>query len=203
MGLSGLNPSAEPLGMHRWDGTVENLPTSGGYAGLWGADDWNDPDPNSGEPGRNLDANIGLDPGVTATFQSGTTTWFSYVAVRGWDRNEETPSLIIGTDPTPNESRGASLTNSGNGIGTGGGPPRDNRPHIYPMFFEGGNVHNVNGEWNRVWNNPGYTVPADSRMAWQELDEDMFFGAVNIVVGRIEWDADAGGEDILSVVRFL
>jgi len=30
VGLSGANPSVEPLGMHRFDGTVDNLPTSGG-----------------------------------------------------------------------------------------------------------------------------------------------------------------------------
>jgi len=204
VGLSGANPSVEPLGMHRFDGTVDNLPTSGGYAGLWGADDWADPDgPNTGEPGRYLDAHISLDPSVTAMFQSGATTWFSYVAVRGWDRNEETPNLTIGTDPTPNESRGASLTNNGNGIGTGGGPPRDNRIHVYPMFFENGNVHNLHGAWSGTWNDSAFTVPEDGRMDWQELDGDGYFGPANIVVGKIEWDADTGGEDIISVVRFL
>ncbi len=203
VGLSGANPSVEPSGMHRWDGTVANLQTTGGYTGLWGADDWDDPDgPNTGEPGRNLDANIGLDPSVTATFESGTTTWFSYVAVRGWDRNEETPNLTIGTDPTPDESRAASLTNNGNGIGTGGGPPRDNRPHIYPMYFNGGVPHNLLGAIPG-WMEPAFTVLEDGRMDWQELDDEGFFGAVNIVVGKIEWDADTDGEDIISVARFL
>jgi len=202
VGLSGANPSVEPLGMHQWDGTVENLPTDGGYAGLWGADDWDDDDPNSGEPGRNLDANIALDPSVTETFEEGTTTWFSYVAVRGWDRNEETPSLIIGTDETPPESRGASMNNLGSGIGTGGGPPRDNRPHIYPMYFSDGLPHNLFGG-PVGWPDAAFTVLDDGRMDWQELDEDGYFGAVNIVVGRIEWDADEDGEDIISVVRFL
>ncbi len=203
VGLSGANPSVEPLGMHRWDGTVAGLLTSGGYAGLWGADDWADPDgPHTGEPGRWLDAHIGLDPSVTATFQSGSTTWFSYVTVRGWDRNEETANLTIGTDPTPNDSRSFSLTNSGSGIGTGGGPPRNNRPHIYPMYYSGGTYHNLNGAVTG-WREDEKTVPEDSRMDWQELDEDGYFGAVNIVVGKIEWDADTGGEDIISVVRFL
>lgn len=203
VGLSDSNPSIEPAGMHRWDGTVENLPTSGGYAGLWGADDWNDPDgPNTGEPGRNLDANIGLDPGVTATFQSGTTTWFSYVAVRGWDRNEETPNLTIGTDPTPDDSRAFSLINSGNGIGTGGGPPRNNRTSIYPMYFSGGTAHNLNGAITS-WQDDAVQVPPDSSVTWEELDADGYFGAVNIVVGEIQWDADTGGEDIISVARFL
>jgi len=203
VGLSNANPSVEPSGMHLWDGTVNNLATSGSYVGLWGADDWDDPDgPNTGEPGRNLDASIGLDPSVTATFESGTTTWFSYVAVRGWDRNEETPNLTIGTDPTPDGSRAASLTNNGNGIGSGGGPPRNNRPHIYPMYFAGGTPHNLLGAIPG-WRDDAFTVPEDGRMDWQELDEDGFFGAVNIVVGKIEWDADTDGEDIISVARFL
>jgi hypothetical protein len=39
-------------------------------------------------------------------------------------------------------------------------------------------------------------------MAWQ-IGDDNGFGAPNIVVGKIEWDADGGGEDIVTVVRFL
>jgi len=42
--------------------TVANLLTSGGYTGLWDADDGNDDNPHSGEPGRWMDANIGLAP---------------------------------------------------------------------------------------------------------------------------------------------
>ena len=40
-------------------------------------------------------------------------------------------------------------------------------------------------------------------MIWEELDENGDFAPTNIVVGKIEWDADTGGEDIISVVRFL
>lgn len=203
VGLSDANPSMEPSGMHRWDGTVANLPTSGGYAGLWGADDWTDPDgPHSGEPGRNLDANIELDPSVTATFQSGTTTWFSYVAVRGWDRNEEAPNLILGSEPTPNESRAFTLIDSGNGIGTGGGPPRDVRTFFYPMHYRDGKAHTIYGAVSGD-NDPDRIPPTDGRVAWQELNDDSYFGAVNIVVGKIQWDADTAGEDIISVARFL
>ena len=39
-------------------------------------------------------------------------------------------------------------------------------------------------------------------MDWVQSDDDGF-GAANIIVGKIEWDADTGGEDILTVVRFL
>jgi hypothetical protein len=40
-------------------------------------------------------------------------------------------------------------------------------------------------------------------MIWEELDPDGNFGPPNIVVGKIQWDADTDGEDIISVVRFL
>jgi len=48
------------------------------------------------------------------------------------------------------------------------------------------------------------TLPgATHTMPWDEYDADGNFGPPNIVVGKIEWDADTGGEDIISVVRFL
>jgi len=200
---SGIVVTPDPLEKNAFDGTVANLKTTGGYVGLPGPLDL---DPPRGEEehleiGRNMDASIALDPSVTESFQSGTTTWFSYVAVNAWDRNQECPNLTIGTDPSPNESRGASLTNNGSGTGTGGGPPRDDRRYFYPMFFEGGNVHNVNGAWDGVWNNPAYTTPADGRVLWQTHDDDGF-GAVSIVIGKIEWDADDDGKDILSLAVF-
>tara|TARA_B100000959_G_scaffold256891_1_gene290477 strand:- start:1591 stop:3438 length:1848 start_codon:yes stop_codon:yes gene_type:complete len=208
VGLSSANPSAEPSGMHRWDGTVANLPTSGGYAGLWGADDWNDPDgPNTGEPGRNMSGDVGLDPGVTATFQSGTTTWISYVSVRGWDRNEEHPNLVLASDPAPDGSRGdnfGGIGAGGSGFGTGGGPTRNNRTTIYPMFYDAGQYQNVNGAIpGNAYSQGAFEVAAGDRFDWLELDEEGYFGAVNIVIVKLEWDVEAGGEDVISVVRFL
>ena len=44
------------------------------------------------------------------------------------------------------------------------------------------------------------------RTAWwtgRRLEPTTIFGPVNIVIGKIEWDADVGGEDIVSVARFL
>ncbi len=217
VGLSGANPSAEPLGMHQWDGTVSNLVTSGGYTGLWGADDWADPDgPNTGEPGRNLSGDIALDPSVTASFQTGTTTWISYVAVRGWDRNEEAPNLVLGTGPAPDGSRGDNYGGVGGGdtgFGTGGGPTQTNRVHFYPMHYNAGQYTNVIGEIpNNAYfgggsqgaDNAFWSVPESDRMDWVEVDPTTdLFGAVNIVVMKIEWNADTNGEDILSVARFL
>ncbi len=208
VGLSNANGSAEPGGLHRWDGTVENLPTSGGYVGLWGADDWNDPDgANAGEPGRNLSGDIGLDPSVTATFTSGTTTWISYVSVRGWDRNEEHPNLVLATDPAPDGSRGdnfGGVGTGGSGFGTGGGPTRNNRTTIYPMFYNAGQYQNVNGAIpGNAYNQAAFEVSAADRMNWDEVGADSFFGPPMVVVMKLEWDAEEGGEDIVSVARFL
>jgi len=208
VGLSGSNGSSEPLGMHRFDGTVANLDTAGGYTGLWGADDWNDPDgPNTGEPGRNMSADIGLDPSVTATFQSGTTTWISYVSVRGWDRNEEHPNFVLGTDPAPDGSRGddyGGIGTGGSGFGTGGGPTRNNRDDIYPMFYSAGQYNNCTGAIaNNSYGDSAHEVPEADSMDWEEVGADTYFGPPNIVVMKLEWNADDGGADIISLVRFL
>jgi hypothetical protein len=149
-----------------------------------------------------MDASIALDPGVTATFRAGTITWFSYVAVHGWDRNEETTCLTIGTDPTPTSSRSLTMLNSGNGISAGGGPPSSNRLHILPRYYSGGGSYNLNGLVT-AWNQTALAVPfASGAMSWVASDADGF-GAANIVVGKIQWDADTGGEDIITVVGFL
>ena len=203
----GLGP---PIDRNMFDGTVANLLTSGGYVGLPGPLDLVPPaDPDADfEIGRNLDGSIALDPSVTATFQTGTTTWFSYVAVQGWDRNEEAPNLTIGTDPSPNGSRAASLLHDaelgqiGNGIGTGGGPPRYERNRFYPMFFKDGNPNNLNGPWNGSWSNDAWGPGTDGEMNWIDYDADGY-GAAHIVVGKVEWDADTDGKDIFTVAVFM
>jgi hypothetical protein len=200
--ISGVNVAVGERNM--FDGTVTNLMTTGGYVGLAGPLDLDPPrgEDEDFEIGRNLDGSIALNPSVTATFTSGTTTWFSYVAVQAWDRNEEAPNLTIGTDPSPDNSRAASLTNSGSGIGTGGGPPRYERNRFYPMYFKDGNPHNLNGAWSGSWSDDAWGTPDDGEMSWIDYDADGF-GAVHIVVGKIEWDADTNGEDIITVARFL
>jgi hypothetical protein len=53
------------------------------------------------------------------------------------------------------------------------------------------------------WNDDAKTAPdATATMPWVTSDADGF-GAANIIVGKIQWDADTGGEDIITVVRFL
>lgn len=223
--LSGVAVDPTPI-FNVFDGTVDNLPTLGGYAGMAGPEDRGMPAGTDGGTG-NLDASIGLDPSVTATFTSGTTTWFSFVSVHAWDRNQGGPQFMIGTDTTTPASRGLSMVNSGNGIGGGGGPPRQNLQDIYPQFFKDGvNNHTPGGYQNDSGVNGGGTLGdhdgvqlafgsgndatasgtldnATQVMPWVRNNPDGTFGAANILVGKIEWDADAEGEDIISLVGFL
>lgn len=176
-----------------FDGTVANLPTMGSYVGLSG--------------GYKLNADIALDPSVTESFQSGTTTWICYVSVRAFDRNAEQPNLVIGTIPAPTGSRGddyGGIGSGGSGLGTGGGPNRDNRTSIYPMFYKDGQYNNVQGPIpsNSYAANSATFVDGTGALSWVPSDDDGF-GAANIVIVKIEWDADTNGEDIISVARFL
>jgi len=203
-----------------FDGTVANLPTAGGFVGMAGPEDRGlaaGTDAGTGD----LDASIALDPSVTATFTSGTTTWFSYVGAHAWDWNQGSPTFMICTDPTKKATRGLTMQNSGNGIGGVGGPPRSNLSDVYPHYFKDG-VHNQTpgGYLGGVFGEHDGTVPSfcstgtcdgvldesgqprTQTMAWQVSDDDGF-GAANIIVGKIEWDADTNGEDIITVVRFL
>lgn len=223
-GLSGVavNPGFDPANpdtpgiLVMFDGTVANLPTSGGYAGMVGPEDRDSPGEFGLDSGTgNLDASIGLAPSVTATFVSGTTTWFSYVGAHAWDRNQSSPTLTIGTDPTTLGSRGLNLENNGNGISASGGPPRFNLFDVYPHYFRegvhhqapGGYLGGVLGDHNGIVSAFVSTPTGDGVlgdddvMPWTVSDEEGF-GAPNIVVGKIEWDADEGGYDIITVVNF-
>jgi len=205
-----------------FDGTVANLLTKGAFVGMAGPEDRGlAPCTDSGT--GNTDGSIGLDPSVTATFQSGTVTWFSYVGAHAWDRNQGSPQFMICTDTTTPGSRGLSLINSGNGIGATGGPPRFNLFEVYPQYFSGGVKHQSPGGYSggvfgahdgvvtafvSTATGDGGLVevgqPRAYTMEWQVSNpSDGSFGAPNIIVGKIEWDADTGGADIISVVRFL
>ena len=204
-------------GLNPFDGIVANLVTSGGFAGPAGPEDQTVPGTyGTRDPTGNLDAHIGLDPSVTATFQSGTTTWFSYVGAHADNRNQASPTFMICTDPTTIGARGLTMQNAGNGIGGVGGPPRYNLQDVYPHYFSGGVHHQtpggylagVLGDHNGIvtafvstGTGDGVLGPNDV-MGWKVSDADGF-GAPNIVVGKIEWDVDANGYDIITVVRFL
>ncbi len=203
--------------LNMFDGTVANLATSGGFAGTPGPEDRGLAYGLDGCSG-NLDAHIGLDPSVTDTFQSGTTTWFSYVGVHAWDRNQGSPTLMISTDPTTDGSRGVGMhtDGGGNGIGGVGGPPRYNLWDVYPHYFRDG-LHNqtpggyqdgVLGDHNGIVtafassSNSNGVLDANDVRAWERYDAGGEFGAPNIIVGKIEWDADTDGYDIITVVSF-
>jgi len=213
--------ATDPCALNLFDGTVDNLPTTGGFVGSAGPVEqggvWGTRDPTG-----NMDANIGLDPSVTATFQSGTTTWFSYVGCHADNRNQGSPTFMICTDPTVDGTRGLTMQNSGNGIGGVGGPPRYNLFDVYPHYFSGGIHHQTPGGYlggafgghdgivtafcssatcDGVLDESGQ--PRTQTMAWAVRDADGYMGVPNIVVGKIEWDGDTGGEDIISVVSFL
>ena len=57
-------------GLNMFDGTVDNLPTSGGLVGSAGPEEQGVAY-GTRKPTGNMDGHIGLDPSVTATFQSG------------------------------------------------------------------------------------------------------------------------------------
>ncbi|GAG37278.1 unnamed protein product, partial [marine sediment metagenome] len=192
-------------GLNMFDGTVDNLLTSGGFVGSAGPEEQGSAFGTRDQTG-NMDANIGLDPSVTATFQSGTTTWFSYVGAHADNRNQGSPTFMLCTDPTENGTRGVTMQNSGNGIGGVGGPPRYNLQDVYPHYFSGGVHHQTPGGYlGGVFGGHDGIVtafcststcdgaldesgqPRTQTMAWQISDANEF-GAPNIVVGKIEWD---------------
>ena len=218
--LANSNGSIDPTGPSPFNGTVDNLWTLGGYVGLPSPENIGEAADYAGTTASNMDAHIGLDPSVTATFTSGTTTWFSFVSARGWDKNEESPQFMIGTDFTPLGAREIvyNTDDGGNAIGGGGAPPRANYWTVQPNYFSGGIAHTTPGGYldgtlgghDGVQDKQGSSSttngaldPGVQNMRWAEIDADGYYGAANIVVGKIEWDADTGGEDILSVVRFL
>ena len=93
-----LHPSGSTE-LNRFDGTVDNLPTAGGFVGAAGPEDKQSPALfGTRSPTGNLDANIALDPDVTATFTTGATTWFSYVGCHADNRNQGSPTFMICTD---------------------------------------------------------------------------------------------------------
>jgi hypothetical protein len=204
---TGINWDPTPI-ENMFDGTVANLATTGGFAGGPGPLDI-DPnnDPNlDGEIFRNMNADIALASSVTNSFQTGTTTWISYVAVQAWDRNEETPNLVLATGPAPDGSRGDDFGGIGTGetgLGTGGGPTRNNRDDIYPMHYDAGQYVNLNGAVpNNAYNQAAFEVAEADSMDWEPFTESGDFGEVSIIVMKIQWNADTGGEDIQTVVRF-
>ncbi|MFN3168995.1 MAG: PEP-CTERM sorting domain-containing protein [Phycisphaeraceae bacterium] len=189
-----------------FDGTVANLATSGGFLGPAGQSDVGEAIVDT-EFSRNATADIALASSVTSTFQTGNTTWVSFVTAQAWDRNEEMPNVTLATDPFPNQSRGddfGGIGTGGTGLGTGGGPNRNERNFIYPMHYTTGQYNNINGPIpnNSYASDPLTDVSNADSMFWEPDLENGDFGEVSIVVMKIQWNADTLGEDIQTVVRF-
>jgi len=172
-----------------FDGTVANLATSGGFFGVTNAT--NTPAVGTFTNGTDhIEVWRPIAPSVTATFGTGNTTWFSLVTTRGYSNNARSPSFYLGAGALL-EDRGVNA--SAPGIGAGGG--NSDGGAIFPQYWNTGMISNngtnnptagfVPGGWVGSTGGPGG------------------FGAPNVTVGRIQWNADTNGGDIISVFNFL
>jgi hypothetical protein len=208
-GINWQDPSTPQFTVFDGTATAYGLPTTGGYVGPPGPLDvnaGNDPNQDSSNTDRMV-LDIALNPSITNSFQTGNTTWISYVTAWAWDRNPEAPNVTLGTGPTPaaGSTRGDNYNNE-SGFGSGGGPTRNNRTDIYPMFWTNGQYNNNTGaipgnSYNPASGAGGEVSEADS-WNWGALDTNNELGEVNVVVMKIEWNADTNGEDIYSLAVF-
>lgn len=196
-----------------YNGTVANLPYSGGYFGMGGSNLTD-----------HMIVSRPLAPGVTATFVAGTTTWFSFVSVRGNVNNPAGMRLALGKGPL---LENVGFLSTGEAIGGGGASSSSirNGYKVYPQFWD--SVAASPGETTGTFSNydvlgienqngnyipapyvplsdyplpPGQTSGLDSML----LDNAAGVqpnGARNIIVGKIEWKAN-GTPDVISVVTF-
>lgn len=212
---SGVNLDNTGPVLLNYDGTVANLPTSGGYLGMGGS--------NSTD---HMVVSRPLDPSVTATFLDGTTTWFSFVSVRGYSANPAGMKLALGKGPLK-EDRGHLSTGEAIGGGGGLGSSVRNAYKVYPQFWD--NTTGSPGETTGIFNNydvlgfengsaaltsylsapwaaAGLTPTAPQiegldTMLLHYVSGSQPNGARNIIIGKIEWHD--GSPDVISVVRFL
>lgn len=167
-----------------FDGTVANLTTSGGFFGVTNATNvtlyTNGTD--------HSEAWRPLATSVTSTFVTGNTTWFSFVSARGYSNSARSPSFYLGAGNLL-EDRG----NNATAPGIGGGGSVTDGSSIFPTYWN-----------NSLISNNGTSNPTVGLAAWQGSTTDPNgFGAPNITVGKIEWNADPnGGGDIISLFNF-
>ena len=205
--LSGVNlsTSATPSGApNNFVGTVANLPTSGGYIG-----------PVSSASGGtsvttdHIEVARPLDPSVTATFTSGSTTWFSWVSARAFDLNATSPRFAIGAGSLL-EDRGHLA--AGQAIGVGGGL-QTNALKIFPQVWNndpsgtfGGNAgtfNNYNVAGIQIGTGAGNTnsISTADSFTWAQDPSLNRQPAPNVIIGKIVWSDS--GPDVISVARFL
>jgi len=213
--LSGLNFSTGTA--NAYVGTTTNLPTSGGYVG-----------PGGTNTTDHMNMWRKLDPSVTSSFVAGTTTWFSFVSVRAYDANPAGIKLALGKGQLL-EDRGNNATGEGIGGGGGTGSSVLNSYKVYPQFWDsvtgspgettgtfknydvggiqssstGGGVHVVSAPYFPY---SDYTLPTGQTagldsMLLNNVAGVQGNGAINIVVGKIDWK-DGTTPDVVSVVNF-
>lgn len=205
--LSGVNLSTSLLGANNFTGTVDspsNFVTSGGYMG-----------PVSSASGvysattDQMAAYRALDPSVTATFQDGTTTWFSFVSARAYNANPAGPKFAIGAAQLNTFNRGFQALGEaiGGGGGIGGASGLSNNSRVYPQFwdqtvagtgsysnYDAGGIQTVTSSTSAVhYVSDSFTWASDPTTA-QPI--------ANIVIGKIEWQAN-GTPDVISLARFV
>ncbi len=217
--LSGTNVLTTTTGPNTFDGTVTGLPTSGGYFGMGGT--------NATDHmlvSRPLASGF-----AAANFTDGSTTWFSFVSVRGYASNPIGMSLFL-SEGTLQDSNfaGGKATGEAIGGGGGGGAAVRNAYKVYPQFFD--SVVNSPGELTGTFSNydvggiqPGSTAnhPVSAPYSANgmslpvnnaEGNDSMFLyngstsgassvGAATILIGKIEWHAN-GTPDVISMAAF-
>lgn len=200
-------------------GSVTNLPTSGGYFGMGGT--------NSTDHmiiSRPLAAGF-----AAANFTEGSTTWFSFVSVRGFSANPAGMGLFL-TNGGVLDVNYAGSRASGEGIGGGGsgGASVKNGYKVFPQFFDstvnsGGETSGTFSKYDVGGIQPGssgdhavaapYTANAMSVPSGNmDGDDSMFLyngstnganlvGVPNLIIGKIEWH-DGATPDVISLVTF-
>lgn len=206
-----------------YDGTVANLPYSGGYFGMGGS--------NTSD---HMIISRPLASTVTSTFVDGATTWFSFVSVRGYVANPAGMKLALGKGPLI-EDRGNLSTGEAIGGGGGLGSSVRNGYKVYPQFwdnvtgspgetvgtFTDYDVTGMNNNGATALSAPflaaGYTIPTIPSGQTDGLQSMLLHfdpndalpldgipsqpnGARNIIIGKIEWHD--GAPDVVSTVTF-
>lgn len=221
---SGVNLSTSGPVALSYDGTVANLPYSGGYFGMGGT--------NTSD---HMIISRPLAASVTSTFVHGATTWFSFVSVRGFVANPAGMKLALGKGALVGD-RGSLSTGEAIGGGGGLGTSVRNGYKVYPQFwdnttgspgetlgtFTNYDVTGINGNGatslSAPWAAEGYdgiftAVPTNQSEGLQSMllhheDPDgpggtspaQPNGARNIIVGKIEWKD--GAPDVITTVAF-
>ena len=200
-------------------GSVANLPTSGGYFGMGGT--------NATD---NMLVSRPLAPGfAAANFTDGSTTWFSFVSVRGFSSNPMGMGLFLTNGALGTLNYAGSRAN-GEGIGGGGGNGASvkNAYKVYPQFFDStvSSAGETSGSFSRYdvgGIQPGstsdhavaapYTANGMATPSGNLNGDDSMFlynsstngaslaGAPTIIIGKIVWH-NGNTPDVISMGAF-